>query len=57
MNRDLPTSGDPRPGPGELARRLRAYMGYADRTLDEDVNALLRLEGGGKGLLTASPLG
>ncbi|MDE2992179.1 MAG: helix-turn-helix transcriptional regulator [Chloroflexota bacterium] len=35
MSRDLPTSGDPRPGPGELARRLRAYMGYADRTLDE----------------------
>ena len=27
-----------------------------DRTLDEDVNALLRLEGGGKGLLTASQI-
>ena len=27
-----------------------------DRTLDEDVNALLRLEGGGKGLLTSSQI-
>ena len=35
MNRDFPTGDDPRPGRGELARRLRAYMGYADRTLDE----------------------
>ena len=35
MTRDLPTSDDSRPERGELARRLRAYMGYADRTLDE----------------------
>ncbi|MCY3783480.1 MAG: hypothetical protein OXG79_06810 [Chloroflexi bacterium] len=35
MTRESHTSDDPRPGRGEFARRLRAYMGYADRTLDE----------------------
>ena len=35
MNRDPRASDDPRPGRGEFARRLRAFMGYADRTLDE----------------------
>ena len=40
MNRDSHVSDMPRPGPGEFARRLRAYMGYADRTLDEVAAAL-----------------
>ena len=35
MTRDSHASDDPRSGRGEFARRLRAYMGYADRTLDE----------------------
>ncbi|MCY3913801.1 MAG: hypothetical protein OXG43_11240 [Chloroflexi bacterium] len=35
MNLDSHLSDDPRPGRGELSRRLRAFMGYADRTLDE----------------------
>ncbi|MCY4114025.1 MAG: helix-turn-helix transcriptional regulator [Chloroflexi bacterium] len=35
MNLDSHVSNDPRPGRSEFARRLRAYMGYADRTLDE----------------------
>ena len=35
MNLDSHAGDGPSPGRGELARRLRAYMGYADRTLDE----------------------
>ena len=35
MTRDSHASDDPRSGRGEFARRLRAYMGYTDRTLDE----------------------
>ena len=35
MTRDPHVSDDARSGRGEFARRLRAYMGYADRTLDE----------------------
>ena len=35
MTLDSPAGDGPRPERGELARRLRAYMGYADRTLDE----------------------
>ena len=40
MNRDSHGSDVPRPGRSEFARRLRAYMGYADRTLDEVAAAL-----------------
>ena len=35
MTCDSHASDDPRSGRGEFARRLRAFMGYADRTLDE----------------------
>ena len=35
MTRDSHVTDDRRPGRGEFARRLRAFMGYADRTLDE----------------------
>ncbi len=35
MTRESHAGNDPRPGHSEFARRLRAYMGYADRTLDE----------------------
>ena len=35
MTRDPHVGDDARPGRGEFARRLRAFMGYADRTLDE----------------------
>ncbi len=38
----------------EMCADLSTFL--PDRTLDEDVNALLRLEGGGKGLLTASQI-
>ena len=35
MNGDTRHIDSSQPGRGEFARRLRAYMGYADRTLDE----------------------
>ena len=35
MTRESHARNESRPSRGEFARRLRAYMGYADRTLDE----------------------